>query len=65
MRRNSGSSSAGWWPAVVLVIFFSARTKLDGLLNRQNLSIEMAGFKLSVADATQKIAVDVTDLQKR
>src|SRR5579859_991212 len=53
------------WPAVVLVVFFATRDKLYGLLGRQNLSIKVAGFELSVADATQKIGVDVSDLQKR
>jgi CheY-like chemotaxis protein len=53
------------WIAVVLIVFFTVRSKLYGLLGRQNVTIKVAGFELSVADATQKIGVDVTDLQKR
>jgi CheY-like chemotaxis protein len=53
------------WAALAAVVFLSAKDKIYGLLNRQTLTIKVAGFELSVADAAQALGVSVSDLQKR
>ena len=53
------------WPIVVLIVFISARSRHYAFLNRDNLSIKVAGMEISVADATKNLGSDVSDLQKR
>lgn len=53
------------WPALALVVFFSAKDKIYAFLSRDNLSIKVAGMEISVADATKNLGADVSDLQKR
>src|ERR1700719_2990170 len=53
------------WPALALIVFFSAKDKIYAFLSRDNLSIKVAGMEISVADATKSLGTDVSDLQKR
>lgn len=57
--------SALLWPIFALIVFLSARTKIYAFLNRENLSIKVAGMEISVADATKNLGSSVSDLQKR
>jgi hypothetical protein len=42
------------WPLVVLVVFLSARSKIYAFLNRDHLTIKVAGMEIGVADAAKK-----------
>jgi CheY-like chemotaxis protein len=53
------------WPALAIIVFFSAKDKIYSFLGRDNLSIKVGGMEISVADATKSLGADVSDLQKR
>jgi hypothetical protein len=50
------------WPILVLIVFFSARNRIYAFLDRDNLSIKVAGMEINVADATKSLGTDVSDL---
>lgn len=57
--------SALFWPATVIVIFLSAKGYIFKFLDRDGLTIKVAGMEISVADATKNIGTEVADLQKK
>ncbi|WP_330084674.1 response regulator [Methylocystis iwaonis] len=57
--------SALFWPATVIVIFLSAKSYIFRFLDRDGLTIKVAGMEISVADATKNIGTEVADLQKK
>lgn len=53
------------WPIVAIIVFFKLKPVLSKLLVANDVSIDVAGFKLNVANATESIGGQVTDIQKK
>jgi CheY-like chemotaxis protein len=52
------------WPVSLLVVFFFMRKEIRPLLQKDQVTIKIGSFEINVADATKKIAEDLTKLQK-
>jgi CheY-like chemotaxis protein len=53
------------WPAAILVIFFVLRGQIRRIFDREEMDIEVAGFKIHVRDATKRLGRDLTGLMDR
>lgn len=53
------------WPIVTLGIFFGLRRYLDGILKKDDITIEVGGQKILLKSATQFIGKDLAELQAR
>ena len=53
------------WPIVTLIIFFAGKNLIGKLFTKDQISIEVAGMKLNLADAAKNIGKDLADLQQK
>jgi CheY-like chemotaxis protein len=53
------------WPIAVIVIFFSLRSSLLGFFQRDSVSFEVAGIKLSAANVAENFSKEIGDLQNK
>ena len=53
------------WPFTILIVALLFRARLLGLLDRDQLTIKVAGMELSVQEATEQAGKGLSDLQER
>lgn len=53
------------WPIATLIIFFGSKNVIKSVFSKESISIEVAGMKISVADAAKNIGKDLADIQQK